>query len=444
MNRKLFAVLTLLALLIGLSSAVLVNRASSLGAASFPDVREGDWYYDAVMTLSSLGIINGMPDGTFDPDGTLTKGQFLTLLTCSLYYYAVPEESDGYMILRDGKKEIENWAEPYYYASVNVGVVKKGEIDVPDGLDEPIDRFTVARYMIITSEKVLGEKPVDTEKAAALLKDTIPNELRYSVAQAYGKGYVGGYEDGTFRGGNTLTRAEAATVIYRLIFPEKRIDSGIPDPTSPAYVPPESTEPDIAPEPEPVKEIIDDEWFSDAVFIGDSLTDGLRQYSGLKTPDYLCSIGASIQNLMARSPSYLKGKTVRQAFESGQYKKVFIMIGINQASEASDTFLELYKGLIDYILEKQPGARIYVQSILPVTRSKDAQGTYTIANVTRLNEVLRGMCRNYGYAYIDLYSEFADGDGFMPSDLSWDGLHLNPETYRQWSEMLTEILQETH
>ena len=47
--------------------------------ASFSDVAKGYWYYDAVTTLASLGIINGYPNGTFGPDRPITRAEFVTI-----------------------------------------------------------------------------------------------------------------------------------------------------------------------------------------------------------------------------------------------------------------------------------------------------------------------------------------------------------------------------
>ncbi len=46
------------------------------------------------------------------------------------------------------------------------------------------------------------------------------------------------------------------------------------------------------------KEPVGDEWFSGCCLLGDSLTDGMRLFSGLDTPDYLCSGGADTSNIL--------------------------------------------------------------------------------------------------------------------------------------------------
>ena len=46
----------------------------------FTDVKEGDWFYDAVQYARINGLFNGTTETTFDPNGTMTRGMFVTVL----------------------------------------------------------------------------------------------------------------------------------------------------------------------------------------------------------------------------------------------------------------------------------------------------------------------------------------------------------------------------
>ena len=46
----------------------------------FTDVAETDWFYDVVLQLAKNGIVNGMTETTFEPQGTLTRAEFATML----------------------------------------------------------------------------------------------------------------------------------------------------------------------------------------------------------------------------------------------------------------------------------------------------------------------------------------------------------------------------
>ena len=60
-------------------------------AAAFADVREGDWFRDAVLLLTEAGIIHGFDDGLFHPEQLLTKAQLVKMLFAD----AVPEQPVG-------------------------------------------------------------------------------------------------------------------------------------------------------------------------------------------------------------------------------------------------------------------------------------------------------------------------------------------------------------
>lgn len=52
---------------------------------AFSDVKQGDWYYDAVMDMTEMGLFAGTGDGKFSPNNTMTCGEFLTVVVRYLY-----------------------------------------------------------------------------------------------------------------------------------------------------------------------------------------------------------------------------------------------------------------------------------------------------------------------------------------------------------------------
>jgi|GEM_PF-4469159 len=191
-----------------------------------------------------------------------------------------------------------------------------------------------------------------------------------------------------------------------------------------------SSDPEPAP-PEPV----DDEWFSGCCLLGDSLTDGMRLFSGLDTPDYLCSGGADTSNILERT-SEGKSGTVASYLASEQYRAVFIMIGVNEIGALPSGYSERYEQLLDFVIARQPEADIYVQSLLPVTAAKNAEGQFTNERISEFNEVLKDICEKRNLVYADLHSEFTNEHGCLPDNYSWDGLHLTVEAYEHWADCL--------
>jgi uncharacterized repeat protein (TIGR02543 family) len=60
---------------------LLEDKAMGGVTSTFTDVGSGEWYYTAVTALAIKGIINGYADGTFKPDGYMTRAEFTTMLS---------------------------------------------------------------------------------------------------------------------------------------------------------------------------------------------------------------------------------------------------------------------------------------------------------------------------------------------------------------------------
>lgn len=74
------------------ASATIVLDANNGGIKTFPDVSEDYIYYEAVMHLSGAGIVNGYPDGTFQPDKEVNRAEMLKILVLAV----APGQTDDY------------------------------------------------------------------------------------------------------------------------------------------------------------------------------------------------------------------------------------------------------------------------------------------------------------------------------------------------------------
>jgi hypothetical protein len=169
--------------------------------ASFSDLPSTHWAYAAVAAASERGVVNGYPDGTFAPAGVVTYGEFIKMA-----YIAQGGEA------REAADA--DWALPYYEAASEAGLFAKHEI-AETRLSAPIPR----EHMALMLSNILGNVKVSNydavrEKIVDVEPDT-PHE--YDIVKVTAYGLITGYPDKTFRPAGTLTRAEAATVICRLI-----------------------------------------------------------------------------------------------------------------------------------------------------------------------------------------------------------------------------------
>lgn len=173
----------------------------------YTDVKSGNWAHEAISTISDKAIIKGYPDGTFKPDSTVTYGEFIKMALI-----ATTGEDPG-------NAESGNWAANYYESALENEYFTKYDIDKSQ-LNSHIPRSDMA--LIISS--ILGDIKINNyDKIQEGIKDiTYKTKNEYHITKAYATGILTGYTDNTFRPEKTLTRAESAMVIYRLIDESKR------------------------------------------------------------------------------------------------------------------------------------------------------------------------------------------------------------------------------
>ncbi|WP_337869303.1 S-layer homology domain-containing protein [Hominilimicola sp.] len=200
-----------------LSVAALASTTSAL-ASTYSDVPENAWYTGYVNKISELKGFAGYEDNTFRPDNQITQEEFVktvVALTVGEQPEATGENTEP---KRSWKNCWDSWAQPYLNKAMEMGLITEEDTDFRyNGL--PCTRGNMAKIATRAFEYLKEEDIADTSTYAAKLKDysDIPDKFKSYVLQAYGKGIISGYEDGTFRSDGILTRAEASSVLVRLI-----------------------------------------------------------------------------------------------------------------------------------------------------------------------------------------------------------------------------------
>lgn len=180
--------------------------------AIFSDTQTSDWYYPHMKMLVEKGGINGYEDHTFRPNNQITNAEFIKTIiglvdTGSIVYDA-------------------HWAEGYIQKARGLGIIEADELPENE-YDEPIRRQRMAKFAARTMEKVLKEtKAADTQEYIAKIKDwsDVCESCKPYVAEVYSKGVICGMPDGTFSGGSYTTRAEATTMLVRMIDSSYRVE----------------------------------------------------------------------------------------------------------------------------------------------------------------------------------------------------------------------------
>ena len=193
---------------------------------------------------------------------------------------------------------------------------------------------------------------------------------------------------------------------------------------------------------EPAYTQVDDSYFADAVFIGDSRTVGLGEYSGMDQATFYASTGLTVYRLfdekIVNFPG-IKGKiTVEEALKRKPFGKIYFMIGINEMGTGTvDTFMEKYEETVNRMRELQPDAIIYVQAIMRVTTERSDKGDYiNNEGIDARNERIAQLADNEHIFYLDVNPQISDDTGGMNKDYTFDGVHLKAEYIPIWMDYL--------
>lgn len=194
-------------------------------------------------------------------------------------------------------------------------------------------------------------------------------------------------------------------------------------------------------QPVPEGEAVDNSYFEDAVFIGDSRTEGFFLYSGIDRGERLTSIGLSIFRLAEKKALTINGReyTLLEALALKEYSKVYLSFGINELGYNNNKgFYNGYCNAVDTIRASQPHAVIYIQGLIPINEAKAKQGRdyMTNARIQEYNSLMRQAAQEKQVAFLDLYPGFADENGELPADATSDGIHIKSAYCKQWLEYL--------
>ena len=179
---------------------------------------------------------------------------------------------------------------------------------------------------------------------------------------------------------------------------------------------------------------VDLSYFSDAAFLGDSLTVGFSDYSINLGGALICGYtGVGPDAIVNRSAvkSSVRGQEVAlDVLAAARPKKLYLLLGTNTLTTlgAADRFLAYYGQMLD-LLRQALGddCVIYVQSIPPVRPEAAAEKPGLASDVLRsVNEQLAQLAAQKGCVYLDLWEAMADGEGNLKEVLAApDGVHFS-------------------
>lgn len=194
---------------------------------------------------------------------------------------------------------------------------------------------------------------------------------------------------------------------------------------------------------------VDVAYFDDAIFMGDSLADGFKDYAAwmsLKDTNtlYMTQRSMTPRSFLQPGASVDAGKAgvvdVWATIAEKQPAKLYITLGTNalMAMEPQE-FIDSYYQLVGKIRATSPDTIIYITTIPPTSSSYAAkESRLSKERIQQANDLIAKMCSEKNLALINLYDVVAGSDGYLEESINADGIHLTPVGYKMWLNYLIE------
>ena len=164
------------------------------------------------------------------------------------------------------------------------------------------------------------------------------------------------------------------------------------------------------------------DYYSDSVFMGDSVISGIESYG------YLDNVVGNVNATSGKLESY-----VDEAMKSNP-SKVFIMVGHNDANYGTIKEESLASNITDIVEEihkKKSSTKVYVLSITPITSAYEKKSSTNVKQsyIDKANSLIEENASSGKYTYVDVASAYKDTNGYMKTDCTGNGINLKNSYY---------------
>ena len=216
---------------------------------TFSDVPESYWAFSYIEEMVDRGVLSGYPNGRFYPDNNVSRAEFAKIMVTA----------GGILLSYDSTQyfqdvPISHWSHPY----VSSAMYYLTGYNTPYGNYYYPDQAALREDIAVALVKLKGYDLLGADESILTTMFTdassISSDAKKYVAVAVERGLISGYEDNTFKGQSSITRAEAATLLWRAyqygndnkFVPS---DNSVIEVINPTQIPPEeiTEEPTIVP-----------------------------------------------------------------------------------------------------------------------------------------------------------------------------------------------------
>ena len=224
----------LIGLTVALALTISLAPAAAARPSAFWDVRRGDWFAPYVYALADAGIVNGMEPERFAPGGEVTRAQLVKLMA------AAAAEADALEAARTDKTFSDVAADVWYAPYINWSAAHGIAAGYPEWTFRPDAFVTRAEAALFVTRFAAHSTVAELKQTAPAVTfadaAAIPDWASDAVEACARGGVFQGYEDGSFRPGAHMTRAESAAILCRLLGVKPLDESAIPDAAQPEHI----------------------------------------------------------------------------------------------------------------------------------------------------------------------------------------------------------------
>ena len=200
-------------------------------------------------------------------------------------------------------------------------------------------------------------------------------------------------------------------------------------------------------------------FFTDSVFVGDSVSERVRTYvkdQRKVEPDLLSNAKFLVKQsymLFMASKNYVSQKSANLTYNGREMslcmimgamrpRRVFILLGINDyIGEKIDKGMEYVTRTVELIHKYAPGTEVYFQSLTPVTRNFCQKRDYRKL-WDEYNAALKKLSETVDFTYVEIADRLKDEEGYLPDDWSTDReYHVNNKGIPIWIDELLDFAQ---
>ena len=176
------------------------------------------------------------------------------------------------------------------------------------------------------------------------------------------------------------------------------------------------------------------DYYSDSVFMGDSVISGIESYG------YLDNVVGNVNATSGKLESY-----VSEAMKSNP-SKVFIMVGHNDANYGTIKEESLASNITDIVEEihkKKSSTKVYVLSITPITSAYEKKSSTNVKQsyIDKANSLIEENASSGKYTYVDVASAYKDTNGYMKTDRTGNGINLKNSYYPFLLNGIAEVVK---